>query len=614
MGRVKDIKGQQFGSLEPLEYIGGSEWRCLCHNCGSIEIVNSRKLVTGSRTDCKTCRARRISEGTLHDLSGTTIKGITAIEYLGNQVYKCRCNKCGKVYEVTTSAFKNGIEMCRECANLNQQKPDIDLKGKTIGKVSVIKYTGGGLWKCKCSCGKEMDVKTHNLLSAMRDGRQYSCAECSAELRRKDITGQTINGWKVLGYAGNGLYKCQCQCGSIHTVNGKSIRLGESKSCRKCGADKMLITRIERFGDTTTNVSVQRSIEQLNAVSSKANLDEFIKNNFKNKPKAVELSKLLGISECATLRKVHMFNLEDCIEINNGSAIENEIADYIKSVYNGSVILRDRKVLNGLELDIYLPEIKVAIEVNGTYWHSTIFKDSKYHQNKTVDCARKGIHLVHIFEYEWNNTDKQYKIKNYLDLILNNNIQKIWARKTEVKLISNDTAYEFENKYHFQNSSLSEISIGCYYKSKLIGVLSLGKPRFDKSYEYEIIRLCWKDHISVVGGIEKMYSYFLDKFNPESVLTYVNITKFTGNSYLKIRFKADTKNTFTEPSYHWVSVKENKQLSRYQTQKNKLIKMGLGSSDETEDEIMENIGYFKVYDSGNLRLEWHKGNEEGKLE
>ena len=73
-------------------------------------------------------------------------------------------------------------------------------------------------------------------------------------------------------------------------------------------------------------------------------------------------------------------------------------------------------------------------------------------------------------------------------------------------------------------------------------------------------------------------------------------------------FKTNT-NSITEPSYVWVKTNFKSKsdiLSRYQTQKQKLLDRGLGEYGDTEDEIMENLGYIKIYDSGNIRLTWNK--------
>lgn len=90
-----------------------------------------------------------------------------------------------------------------------------------------------------------------------------------------------------------------------------------------------------------------------------------------------------------------------------GSIKENEVANFVKSICGPlglEVIQRTRKVISPLELDIYIPSHKLAIEFNGTYWHSeNAGMDKFYHKNKTYLCNANGIRLIHIFEYNWNN-------------------------------------------------------------------------------------------------------------------------------------------------------------------------------------------------------------------
>src|SRR5574343_271890 len=74
-----------------------------------------------------------------------------------------------------------------------------------------------------------------------------------------------------------------------------------------------------------------------------------------------------------------------------------------------------RSIINPLELDYYLADHKLAIEFNGLYWHSELFKDKKYHLNKTKKCMEKGIELMHFFE-----DDIKYKQD-----IINSNIKNI---------------------------------------------------------------------------------------------------------------------------------------------------------------------------------------------
>lgn len=90
---------------------------------------------------------------------------------------------------------------------------------------------------------------------------------------------------------------------------------------------------------------------------------------------------------------------------------------------NYELICNSRKILKSLELDIFIPDLNLAIEYNGIYWHSyhpTMYTGltqidlnySKYrHQNKSLACIKKGIRLLHIYEDE----DPYIKIEEFLN-------------------------------------------------------------------------------------------------------------------------------------------------------------------------------------------------------
>ena len=98
---------------------------------------------------------------------------------------------------------------------------------------------------------------------------------------------------------------------------------------------------------------------------------------------------------------------------NNGCAsqYEYELIQAINEVYYGKVVKRTRKVIAPQELDIYLPELKIAVEFNGNYWHKDV---KNYHLDKSIACRNKGIRLIHIYQFE--NFDKQKQLLK--DLIL----------------------------------------------------------------------------------------------------------------------------------------------------------------------------------------------------
>jgi very-short-patch-repair endonuclease len=62
-------------------------------------------------------------------------------------------------------------------------------------------------------------------------------------------------------------------------------------------------------------------------------------------------------------------------------------------------IEHDRSIIKPLELDFYIPDFQMAIEVNGIYWHSEQNGRDKYaHQRKTLRCLELGVSLIHLFE------------------------------------------------------------------------------------------------------------------------------------------------------------------------------------------------------------------------
>lgn len=110
--------------------------------------------------------------------------------------------------------------------------------------------------------------------------------------------------------------------------------------------------------------------------------------------------------------------IKDYYENNNGhsSQEENMLLEILKKYYNGTIIHGEHKIISPLELDFYIPDLNIAIEYNGIYWHSNKFKSPDYHYNKSINCFNKGIRLIHFYEFEeWSYIEQFIK-----DLFSNN--------------------------------------------------------------------------------------------------------------------------------------------------------------------------------------------------
>ena len=232
------------------------------------------------------------------------------------------------------------------------------------------------------------------------------------------------------------------------------------------------------------------------------------------------------------------------------------------------------------------------------YSDYSMFKDTNknYHLEKTELCLENDIQLLHIFEGEY--------LELWLSMInsklgLNN---KIFARKCIIKELKSKETEDFLNKNHLQGFCQAKINMGLFYEDKLVSVMSFSKPRFNKKYEYELIRFASKRNYTVIGGASKLWNYFVNKYNPKSVITYANRRFSNGDLYYKLGFTFIEK---TKPNYFYFSKQHPKLEPRIKFQKHKLKDI-LEVYDEnlSEAENMFNNKYRRIFDSGNLKFEW----------
>ena len=191
--------------------------------------------------------------------------------------------------------------------------------------------------------------------------------------------------------------------------------------------------------------------------------------------------------------------------LSNG---ENEIADFIGNLIGKNNIIRgDHSVLNSNELDIYIPEKKLAFEFNGLRWHSEQFNKGKYyHLNKTKLCEEKRIHLIHIFEDDF--LFNKRIIFSYIKHILSIKLSKIDDDFLIIKTINKDIAKSFLNSNCLKKYCKSTYHIGAYYNGELIFVTSLVKKKNDVWY---IVRSCGNYNYEYRGFSRKNQKYLQKK-------------------------------------------------------------------------------------------------------
>ena len=130
----------------------------------------------------------------------------------------------------------------------------------------------------------------------------------------------------------------------------------------------------------------------------------------------------------------------------------------------------NRNLIYRRELDIYIPDYKMAIEFNGIYWHSELHKDRNYHFDKKMLCLEEGIHLFNIWEDDWNDRRDIVKglIKSQLGFdklidVESCDISKIDIIEFKNFLDSNDVKRFIESDEYY----------GIYYNNDLVSIFSI---------------------------------------------------------------------------------------------------------------------------------------------
>lgn len=279
---------------------------------------------------------------------------------------------------------------------------------------------------------------------------------------------------------------------------------------------------------------------------------------------------------------------------SHSSKDEQNLVNFIKSIYSDEIIENDRKIIFPKELDIYIPNKKVAIEFDGLYWHSTEHQKNKnYHLNKTISCEKKGIRLIHVFEDEWK--CKQDIVKSIISSSLGIYKEKIFARKCEVKEIDDFIFRKFCNENHIQGECNSSERLGLFYNGELVQCVGFGKSRFTRN-ETELLRMVTKLNTQVIGGFSKLMKHY----NKECI-SYVDRRLFNGNGYLSSGFEKILTN---KPNYYYTKKFERFYRMNF-TKKNIAKKFPKEFNKSlTEEQNMEKLGYHRIYDCGTIKMKY----------
>lgn len=360
--------------------------------------------------------------------------------------------------------------------------------------------------------------------------------------------------------------------------------------------EKRLDTVIDIYLSKHSEI-LARSGNELICKCTNSECNKCIERIYKTRKSIYEDRRRLGIETCTTL-------LPECANLISGTSIELFVRQLLDK-YNISYIANDRQVLEGRELDIYIPSYNLAVECNGVHFHSDRYRDSGYHTRKYQDCLKKDIQLISVWE------DWIYKKPKIVSSIILSKLgiyqERIYARKCSIREISYKDSQKFLDDNHIQGSCKASIRLGLFYQEALVSVMVFSKSRglMGQKGNYELSRFCSKLNTQIVGGAQKLFNYFLKNYpDIDNIISFSSHDISNGSIYEILGFERIRDNLSS-----WYI---DKQLNRYHRTsfcKAAIVKRGWRDKIDdswTEREVVYEHNIFKIYDSGQTKWEYKR--------
>lgn len=248
--------------------------------------------------------------------------------------------------------------------------------------------------------------------------------------------------------------------------------------------------------------------------------------------------------------------------------------------------------LDQFTYDFLVKDTLIVVALSAIYntsWSPLRPPCEKYTLRKMMLCAQNHKYKF-VCIFDWDNVTK------VLSRFLENNLC-CRASKLNITEISKQDADNFLDNYHLQSKCRGNtINIALLENNSVVSLMTFGKPRYNKNYQYELLRLVTVPQVIIYGGASKMFSHFIIKYIPESVISYCDRSKFSGKVYTHLGFSLKSSSV----SRHWVRLQDqlhfNDSLVR-QHGCDQLVGTSYGKGTSNEQTLLDN-GFLPVWDCG----------------
>lgn len=323
-------------------------------------------------------------------------------------------------------------------------------------------------------------------------------------------------------------HTCSSKCRGIYRKqNGISKAVYEKASA----------TNAERYGVNNPGQVEEFREKRDDAIEAKYGVRHALQNPDLLKKMSNTVKEHFGVDWVFLTEEANRDNRERISKINT---------KFQSALKSAGIVADLEKYLGTKFFDLVIEDQKIVIEIDPTYTHNCIGNhwnshglDPRYHIDKTNLARSNGYRCIHI--WDWDDKDK---IIQSLDVSTT-----YYARKLDCKQVSKKEAVEFTKKYHIQGSCNGQnVCFGLFDGDDMIQIMTFGNPRYAKSYQYELLRLCTRFGCKVIGGPSKLFKHFIQEYHPESVISYCDLSKFSGYVYENMGM---TLNHYSPPSKIW---------------------------------------------------------------
>ena len=363
------------------------------------------------------------------------------------------------------------------------------------------------------------------------------------------------------------------------------------------GVIKGRLTRIKNSGSLEKSYELQSMKRGATNLSRYGNICSLANMKIQNKAISTFLERY-GVSFYCMAPECRAKNCRD-------SQVNKDFADKLVSQ---AIEYTSEFPLSRYSFDFHVSSS--LIDVNPTITHNSTFhpfskneppKSSTYHLQKAQVAWNNGYQCIHIWDW-----DDQEKIINLLKPR-----DRVYARKCVVKEVTAKQCNVFLKDYHLQGTCRGQIvRLGLYYQDVLTGIMTFGKPRYNKGYEWELLRLCYLPGYKIIGGSHKLFSHFIKTCKPKSIISYCDNSKFRGQVYEALGFKSKKS---PKPSLHWYNLKTHQHITDNLLRQrgfDQLFGTNYGKGTSNRDLMLGN-GFVEIYDVGQSTYTWkiEDGNE-----